>query len=231
MNLRVHYIQHEPFEDLGSIRNWLSQNNIIVSFTHIWENAQFPSLDSFDLLIIMGGSMSVNDNEILPWLKAEKEFIKSAIDNNKKVLGICLGAQLIANVLGAKVYQGKHKEIGWFSVTMSESALKTQLFSKFPSTFTTMHWHGETFDLPKNSTLIASSELTTNQGFIFNDKVVALQFHSEMNEQAINGMINETVELRKAAFTQTIDEIKQGFFNCSLNNLLIFSLLDEFCKS
>mgnify|MGYP002777358016 CR=1 FL=1 len=224
--MHIHYIQHEPFEDLGCIREWLNKSGQQISYTHIFEKVSF--LESIpDLLIIMGGSMSAYDDHIIPWLKEEKAFIKKVIEAGSKVLGICLGAQLLANVLGAKVYPAKSKEIGWFEIKMNDQVLSHPLLSLFPVSFTTMHWHGDTFDLPTGAIRIASSECTLNQGFIFDNRVVALQFHPEMDEKTIQGMIDETGELIPSQFIQSIDQIRKGYSFCEGNNNLVGVLLDK----
>jgi GMP synthase-like glutamine amidotransferase len=224
--MNIHYIQHEPFEDLGCIRKWLQSKNYHVSHTHVWQGEGFPDPSKIDLLIIMGGSMSAYDDEILDWLPDEKKFIKACIDRNKKVIGICLGSQLLASVLGSKVYPGPQKEIGWFSVQLKDQ-ITSSLFNCFPKEFATMHWHGDTFDLPQGAILMASSALTKHQAFLYNDRVVGLQFHPEMNEAAIIGMIDETGELKKAQYVQTVDEIKSHLLLCSENNKYMFQLLDK----
>src|SRR5512136_1520357 len=107
--MKVHVLQHLPFEDLGNIAPDLKARGAQVSYTHFFENPQLPPLDGFDLIIIMGGSMSVNDEEQLPWLKPEKQFIRDAIKRDIGILGVCLGAQLIASALGARVYRNSQK--------------------------------------------------------------------------------------------------------------------------
>lgn len=125
--LRVHTLLHVPFEGIGCIAGWIGKNNFSKTETRLWESAQCPPMENFDMLIIMGGPMSVNDEAKYDWLYHEKNFIEEAINQGKQVLGICLGSQLIANVLGAKVYPNKLKEIGWFPVRMNEHAANTLL--------------------------------------------------------------------------------------------------------
>ena len=114
--MKVHVLQHLPFEDLGNIHPLLKLRKAQISYTHFFENPQLPAPDGFDLIIIMGGSMSVNDETEYPWLKEEKQFIREAIHRNISILGVCLGAQLIASALGSRVYRNSNKEIGWFPV-------------------------------------------------------------------------------------------------------------------
>ncbi|WP_200821297.1 type 1 glutamine amidotransferase [Oceanicoccus sp. KOV_DT_Chl] len=115
--MRAHYLQHVPFEGLGSIETWLHTAGYDISSTKLYAAESLPALDGIEMLIIMGGPMSVNDEEQYPWLGNEKTFIQQAIDSGIPVLGICLGAQLIASAMGAKIFANPVKEIGWFPIT------------------------------------------------------------------------------------------------------------------
>src|SRR5215471_5921833 len=136
--MRVHFIQHVYFENPGHLLEWAKEKSYSTSFTKTFENISFPNLNDFDLLVIMGGPMGVYDEEKFPWLKQEKQFIKDSIAANKKVLGICLGSQLIAEALGVKVYPNKEKEIGWWPIKKVNAELNNDL----PNEFVTFHWHG-----------------------------------------------------------------------------------------
>ncbi|OQA03307.1 MAG: glutamine amidotransferase [Planctomycetes bacterium ADurb.Bin401] len=194
---------------------YFRQKNIRSASTHFYLNQTLPEMESFDWLIIMGGAMSANDDAIYPWLTAEKKFIKDAIDAGKVVIGVCLGAQLIAASLGAKIYQNKYKEIGWFDLTPSEEAKDTILGNCFSKKMEVFHWHGDTFDLPKGAVHLASSEATKNQGFIMDNRVIGFQFHLET-----------TYEYAKALFDNFPDEIKEdGFIQ---NAQEVFSDLKRF---
>lgn len=187
--MRIHFIQHEPFEAPGSLTVWaeaVAGNR--VSFTKVWLNQDYPPIDAVDAVVILGGSMSAYDDALYAWMPKEKQWIKQAIDQKKKVLGICLGAQLLASVLGAKVFPGRYKEIGWFEVAKTDHAKTKNWLRYFPDTFITMHWHGDTFDLPENTERLFSSEATYNQGFMYKSHVMALQFHPEMTKDTILGM-------------------------------------------
>jgi GMP synthase-like glutamine amidotransferase len=204
--MRVHYFQHVPFEGLGSIEPGLNKSGFEITSTRFYESAEFPDVKTIDLLIVMGGPMSVNDEGKFPWLIAEKKIICEAINQGKSVLGICLGAQLIANALGAKVYQNKVKEIGWFPIHGIASN-DASLFS-FPSKIEVFHWHGETFDLPSGSTLLAKSDACKNQAFQFGQSVIGLQFHLETTPQAAQELVsNCRDELIPEPYIQIEEEI------------------------
>jgi GMP synthase (glutamine-hydrolysing) len=156
----------------------------------------------------MGGPMSIHDEEKFPWLKEEKKFIKKAIEENKKVIGICLGSQLIASVLGAMVYPNAEKEIGWFDVHRVKESYQTDLLSGFYEKLKVFHWHGDTFELPPKSVHLFQSEICKNQGFLFGRNVLGLQFHFEINEKGLEEILadeNETID--KGTFVQTRSEI------------------------
>ena len=120
--LRIHVLQHVPFEGLGAIEAWLLERRADIHYTRFFDGDPLPPHDAVDLLIVMGGPMSVNDEVRLPWLEPEKRFVREAIERNIAVLGVCLGAQLIASALGSRVYSGPAKEIGWFPIQRAPEA-------------------------------------------------------------------------------------------------------------
>ena len=205
--MRIHFIQHMPFEYPASIADWAAEKNHATTYTKVFEDATFPSTATFDMLVIMGGVMGVYEEDEYAWMPSEKLFIKNTIAAKKKVLGVCLGAQFIAEALGAKVFPHTIKEIGWLPV---EKVALHPLTEKFPQTFTTFHWHGDTFTLPNNAVHLFKTKACAQQGFVYNDHVAGLQFHMEVKEDLLNGMTeHERSELIKADHVQTEDEIKQ----------------------
>lgn len=208
--MKVHFIQHVSFEHPGYLLQWAEKQQHSTSFTKIFEQASFPSVDEFDMLIVMGGPLSVNEENKYEWLKAEKQFIKASIEANKKILGICLGSQLIAEVLGGKVYTHTQKEIGWWPVKKVNEQKHHPFIMDMPGEFITFHWHGDTFQLPPGAQLLFSSEACTNQAYLYNNQVAGLQFHLEATPQLISNMLeHERGELIKAPYIQTETEIKQ----------------------
>jgi GMP synthase-like glutamine amidotransferase len=203
--MRVHVLQHLPFEDLGNIAPNLETRGAHVSYTHFFENPHLPPPDGFDLIIIMGGSMSANDEEKFPWLKLEKQFIRDVIKRGIGVLGVCLGAQLIANALGARVYRNPHKEIGWFPVRRVQAP---EGHFTLPQECMAFHWHGETFDLPEGAVKLAESDACRNQAFQIKRNVIGLQFHLETTPYNASALIeNFRDELVPAPYIQREEEI------------------------
>ena len=229
--IRVRALLHAPFEGVGCIADWVGKNELPYSETKFWESANLPVLESFDLLIIMGGPMSVNDEKKHHWLHAEKNFIEGAINHGKQVLGVCLGSQLIANVLGSKVYPNKHKEIGWFPVRMNANAENT-LLHFFPKEFITFHWHGDTFELPAGAVHIAQNEATLYQAFTYGDNVAALQFHPEMTRASMKEMLKDgSSELTPSKYVQTAEQILANLRYADESNELLNKLLDEMVEN
>ncbi len=206
--MRAHCLQHVPFEGLGSIEPWLATAGYTLSHTRFHETAQQPALPrpgTIDLLIVLGGPMGVHDERLFPWLATEKRFIEQAITAGTKVLGICLGAQLIAHVMGAKVYRHRFPEIGWFPVYPV-----TPQRSGFPLTevATAFHWHGDTFDLPAGSVHLARSDACENQAFLAGDAVLGLQFHLETTPESARALVvNCSDELTPSQHVQSESEI------------------------
>ena len=185
--MRAHCFYHVPFEGLGSIQTWLETRACEISSTRFYAGDRLPERDAVDLLIVMGGPMSVNDTEEFPWLVQEKEFVRAMIAAGKPVLGVCLGAQLIAQAMGAPVYRNPVKEIGWFPIQAMPACDPTVF--QFPREMDVFHWHGETFDLPDGARHLARSKGCMNQAFQWGRSVIGLQFHLEMTPASVETII------------------------------------------
>jgi GMP synthase-like glutamine amidotransferase len=176
----------------------------------------------------MGGPMSVSEEDKYPWLKEEKKFIRKAINNKKVVLGICLGAQLIAESLDAKVTRNEYKEIGWFPINFINEESKKSLLNVIPENQKVMHWHSDTFPIPNGAEHILKSEGCRNQAFIFNQRVIGLQFHLEFTERLVKALIRKSRKgLIKSRYVQTEDEILLNMDLLKTTNNLMFKLLNR----
>jgi len=227
--LSIYTLMHVPFEGLGCIEQWIDCNGHSLSYTRFYDDYQLPAPDDFDWLIVMGGPMGVYDEVIYPWLAEEKAFIKQAIENDKIVIGICLGSQLIAEVLGAKVYPNKQKEIGWFNLQLTDEGKIQPILAGFEDEFPVFHWHGDTFDLPAGSKRLFQSDITVNQAFLYNEKVLGLQFHFEVTAETLVGMVeNGKEELVANNTIQSAVQILGTTDYIYNNNQLMFQLLDYF---
>lgn len=221
--MKLHCLQHVPFEGLGFIEEWAEAHGFSISVSQLFNNDSLPDPDDFDWLVVMGGPMGIYDHDKHPWLVAERDFIRQSIDAGKTVLGICLGAQLIADALGARVYPGPLKEIGWFPIQRMEGAPEL-----LPSEATVFHWHGDTFDIPDGAIRLAASEACRNQGFIYNDRVVALQFHMETTVESLEALIeNCSSELVDAPFIQSAEHMRAGRHNIGILNAAMQNVLDQ----
>lgn len=218
----IHYLQHVPFEGLGSIESWLVDNGHTLSSTHLYEQASLPDITAFDMLIVMGGPMGIYDYHEHPWLKQEKQFIRASIDAGKPVLGICLGAQLIADVLGGKVTRNPEKEIGWFPVEVTAEGRDTAIGQLLAEADDTFHWHGDTFAIPPSAIHLARSDACEHQAFLYDGRVLGLQFHLEVTPAGAAALCSECAhELVPARYVQTANEIlaPAGYFQ-HINQLM-----------
>ena len=180
----VFVFRHVPFEGLGLIRAPLEERGISIEFADLYRpGAPLPDLTRAAGLIFMGGPMSAND--ALPYLRQELQLIAQAVERRLPVLCVCLGAQLIAKALGAKVYRNAVKEIGWFEIHFTEAAARDALFAGIGLAETVFHWHGETFDLPPGAECLAFSDTCRNQAFRAGAGVYGLQFHLEVTPAMI----------------------------------------------
>jgi len=184
--MNVHVLQHVSFEGLGSIATWLETRQAKISYTQFFEAPHLPNPNSINMIIIMGGPMSANDEDRLPWLAHEKQFIRDAVIRGIPILGICLGAQLIASAMGARVYPNAVKEIGWFPIRAVPTPVE---HLRLPEEFIAFHWHGETFDLPAGAVHLAKSDGCENQAFQLNRNVIGLQFHLEATIESVSALL------------------------------------------
>ena len=206
--MRIHALQHVEFEDPAFILDWAKDKGHAVTCTNLFAGEELPSVENFDLLVIMGGPMNIYEHEEYSWLAKEKEFIRSSISEGKAAMGICLGAQLIADVLGGKVTRNKEKEIGWMPVSMTEQARTSVFMKNFPRQFTPLHWHGDTFSIPPGAIHLAESEGCANQAFEYEGRVLALQFHLEATPESVRKLLaNCASDLTPGKYVQSEKQI------------------------
>jgi GMP synthase-like glutamine amidotransferase len=227
--MRIHYLQHVPFENPANIIEWAHEKKHKLTGTHLYNYEAVPTVDQFDWLIIMGGPMNIYEDETYPWLRYEKKLIKEAIDKGKVVLGICLGAQLITDVLGGKVTKNPEGEIGFLPIKFNNDALKSPLFKNFPKTTHVFQWHNDTFSiLGENATCIASSEACFQQAFMYKEHVIGFQFHMESTEESIISLINNcSDEMKGGIYVQTEKQIESGMSFLKTANLLMEDFLNQ----
>ena len=212
--MRIHSLEHAPFEGPGRIAAWAAERGHTLSRTA--------------LHVIMGGPMSIHDHRDHPWLPVEKNFLKTVIGARKPVIGICLGAQLLADVLGGKVFQNPVKEIGWFPVRMLD---RSAPFAAFPQQVTVMHWHGDTFTIPEGARRVAESDACANQAFVFGDRVVGLQFHIELEKVGVEDLAAASLDEAGAApFIQSCEQLIAPPPESETAVALLFALLDELAQ-
>ena len=208
----IYYLQHVAFEGLGSIEKWARNHRRGISAIRLYEKGVLPEPEELDALVVLGGPMNINEEKKYPWLVEEKRFIEKVIKLEVPVLGICLGAQLLANVLGAKVYPNSEKEIGWFPVTRTVPPNTHKLASLLPGEMEVFHWHGDTFDIPDGAVQLYRSDVCENQAFIYKNHVVGLQFHLETTPASLDSLINNcSSELGEdVPHIQTADVMRKG---------------------
>ena len=203
-SLRIHYLQHVPFEGPGFIESWALVRGHRLTATRLYAGHRLPATEEFEWLFILGGPMNVYEESRYPWLAREKRFIGEALREGKVLIGICLGAQLLACVLGAKVTRNPCVEIGWYPVQKASQASQSSLSGFLPDSFPAFHWHGDTFEIPRGAVHLARSEACENQAFAFDERVVAFQFHLESTRESVENLIHSCPEdLAEGPFIQS----------------------------
>jgi len=226
--MKISVLQHAAYEGPGEIAVWAEQRGHSLSIHQIYRGDSFPRLDAFDLLVVMGGEMNIYQYRDWPWLKPERELIQAAMEQNKRLVGICLGAQLIADALGTRVVQNPEYEIGWMPVRWTEDA--RDAFPILPPTTTVLHWHGDTFELPSGATRLAASEGCPEQGYLIKNKCLGLQFHMEVDPALVQQFVDGQAEWPTGPYAQTPNVIlsESGKYH-EENRSLLHGMLDRFC--
>ncbi|MCH7328806.1 type 1 glutamine amidotransferase [Acinetobacter modestus] len=216
-HLRVHYFQHIAGEGFGSCYDYLKAHQAKITATEFFalpvdlplELEALPHIDEVDLLIIMGGTMSVNDEANYPWLKLEKRWLRRYLSAGKPAIGLCLGGQLIANALGASVSRNQHQELGWMDVGRVSHVPEN--YFQIPEKINIMQWHSETFEIPRGGVRLAQNNVCQNQMYQIGRNVLGFQFHPEMTPHALQLLIEneEDSALFNGQYVQPIAELKK----------------------
>lgn len=223
----IDYLQHVPFENLGSIAEWAEAKGYATRAARLYTGEPLPDPEGVDALVVLGGPMDVGDEWDHPWLRAEKRFLARVVERHVPVLGICLGARLLAEVLGARVYRGLQPEIGWWPVEFTEEGGRSRLFRGAPPTLEAFHWHADTFDLPGGAVRIARSEAFMNQGFVLDGRIAALQFHLETTPSGAEALLHHgAADLVEGPYVQSAAEMLANEERFRAIHALVDRLLD-----
>jgi len=224
--MRVHFFQHDPMEGIGTFQDLLKERGWAASHTFWDRGGAPPATDSWDLLVVMGGPMNIYEDSQYPWLAKEKASLDQAIASGKPVLGVCLGAQLLADRLGGPVTRNAHSEIGWSDlVTSAESRAPGGLLEHLPPVARVFQWHGDTFALPPGAVSVGRTEACLNQGFV-HGKVVAFQFHLELAPRFLSGLI-EAQDRFEGKYVQTPEVFLADVDAFHLNREWLGGILDR----
>lgn len=227
--MQITCLQHVPIEGPGKIADWAAMRGHEIMVYPLFESCELPAPETVEWLLIMGGPMGVNDESAYPWLVQEKQFIQQVITQTPScpILGICLGAQLLAHVLGATVQKNPQPEFGWWPITLSDNNHK--LLTDLPRKLTVLHWHNDTFAIPAGAQLLTSSIACENQAFVYRNNIVGLQFHVELDvKMAAQWTIECAADLHPPSqYVQTAEQIMAEPARFAQLQQYLYSLLDN----
>lgn len=188
MSRKIQIVMNVPFVGAGNIKDWAQRNDFTLEYTRLYNGEELPDVGEFDMAAVMGGTMNIYETEQYPWLEDEKLWLKKVVEAEIPVIGICLGAQLLADVLGGRVERNEHKEIGAFEICRINTALEDNLLTGLPEKFFAFQWHGDRFILPEGATLLAESQACRYQAFQYKKHVLGLQFHLDYSVESLQTM-------------------------------------------
>jgi len=229
--MRIHTLEHVPFEGPAALEEWAAAHGHALARTAVFANRPLPGLDDFDVLAVLGGPMSVHDEAAHPWLVAEKAFLRRAVDAGKRMLGVCLGAQLLSEVLDGAVTRNTGPEIGWLPVEATEEGRNSPLFAGLPAAFTAFHWHGDTFSIPPGGIRLARSRGCANQAFSHGRNILGVQFHLETTPRSMELLIEHCAdEIVDAPHVQDAAQMRAMADECGRMRPTLDTLLDNLTK-
>lgn len=224
--MKILFVLHAAFEKPGCIETWANKNGHLIEKSSPYRGETLPEIDKFDFLVVMGGPQSPLEIDKAPYLSDEIVLIKEAIQKNKKILGICLGAQLIGEALGAKTERSPQREIGMHLVELLDDAKSDPVFSQFPRKFDVMHWHSDMPGIAEGAVLLAKSEGCPRQAFRYGDRIYGFQCHFEFTKELINGMVDNCVAdlITPGNYISSVKELIEA--DCSQINSRMESVLN-----
>lgn len=230
--MRIHAILHVPFEGPGLIAEWAAERDH--EFTQgLAQTEEYPPLEDLDLVVVMGGPMGVAEFDRYPWLAAERRYLQAAIARTR-VFGVCLGAQMIADVAGGSVYRADSREIGWYPIRATDWAWHDPVFGGFRDGFVAGHWHSDTFSLPGLALPLLSSDATLNQGYTLSEgRVAGVQFHLEWTPELLEGLLDRFgPEIEDdGPWVATAEEMREGLQErMPACRTALFGILDALCR-
>ncbi|MBN3040945.1 MAG: type 1 glutamine amidotransferase [Candidatus Omnitrophica bacterium] len=190
----VFILKHIDIEGPGIFSNFLNLTGLRTEIYEVYECQSMPGLDSCRGILVMGGPMNVYELDQYPFLKKEEDFLKDAIGRKIPIIGICLGAQILAKINGARIYRSEEKEIGWHKVYLTADGRKDPLFQGLQESMTVFQWHEDTFDIPENGLLLAKGKKVKNQALRFSDYAWGLQYHPEITSALIRSWVKKSGE-------------------------------------
>ncbi|HET6463288.1 MAG TPA: type 1 glutamine amidotransferase [Candidatus Krumholzibacteria bacterium] len=223
--MRIHCLQHVPFESPGYIGNWCDARGHDLVVTRLYADEPVPAPSDVEALVVMGGPMGVHDDADYAWMKGEKQLIGSVLEAEKRVFGVCLGAQMIAHVSGARVYRNRFQEIGWFPVEATREGVSRL---ELPRSFATFHWHGDTFQLPAGAVNLVRTDACEHQMFMVGERVVGIQFHLEVTAADVASMCaHGGHDLPEGPYVQTVEKMRSFTDEYESSHQLMVTLLDR----